>query len=107
VVPERICRTNEIRQLPARSAWRVPHEAAITGQEGLDAHTGSPSRFTAGVDEGLADLVTALNTMPGVMTPGSCQPGPDRAQVTSCTHDRARSRYQYGGAATTRFYSPT
>ena len=60
-------------------------------------HTRSPSRLTAGVDEGVADLVTALNTVPGVMTPGSCQPGPDRARVTSCTHDRARTRYQYGG----------
>jgi len=69
-------------------------------------HTRSPSRLTAGVDEGVADLVTALNTVPGVMTPGSCQPGPDRARVTSCTHDRARSRYQYGGAATTSFHSP-
>jgi len=34
VVSERICRTNGIRHLPARPAWRVPHEAAITGQEG-------------------------------------------------------------------------
>jgi hypothetical protein len=28
---------------------------------------------------GVANLVTALNRVPGVMTPGSCQPGPDRA----------------------------
>jgi hypothetical protein len=65
-----------------------------------------PVQVTAGSDEGVADLVTALNSVPGVVTPGSCQPGPDRARVTSCTHDRARSRYQCGGAATARFHSP-
>jgi hypothetical protein len=39
-----------------------------------------PVQVTAWVDEGVADLVTALNTVPGVMTPGSCEAGPDGAR---------------------------
>jgi len=63
------------------------------------SHNEIPVQVTAGADEGVADLVTALEHVPGVITPSSCEPGPDRARVTSCTHDRARSaaRQHYAG----------
>ena len=53
-------------------------------------HREVPIQVNAWVDEGVAELVTALNAMPGVMTLDSCQERPDgRASVMFCTHDRA------------------
>jgi hypothetical protein len=54
-------------------------------------HREIPVRVTAWVDEGVADLVTALNTIGGVMTLDSCQedPGHGLARVTFCTHEQA------------------
>jgi hypothetical protein len=53
-------------------------------------HREIPVRVTAWVDEGIADLVTALNEVPGVMTLDSCQEDPNGlARVTFCTHDDA------------------
>lgn len=52
------------------------------------AHREVPVKVTAWVDEGIADLVTALNDLPGVETLDSCQEGPDgMARVTFCTHE--------------------
>jgi hypothetical protein len=56
-------------------------------------HREIPVRVTAWVDEGVADLVVALNAVPGVLTLDSCQEGPDgQARVTFCTHDQAMLR---------------
>lgn len=53
-------------------------------------HREVPVQVTAWVDEGVAELVAALNAVPGVMTLDSCQEGSDgRASVIFCTHDRA------------------
>jgi hypothetical protein len=53
-------------------------------------HREVPVQVTAWVDEGVAELVTALNVVPGVLTLDSCQERPDgRASVMFCTHDRA------------------
>jgi hypothetical protein len=53
-------------------------------------HREVPVQVTAWVDEGVAELVTALNAVPGVMTLDSCQERPDgRASVMFCTYDRA------------------
>jgi len=65
---------------------------------------------TAWVDEGVADLVVALNAVPGVETLDSCQedPGDGLASVMFCTHDEAelygtiRSRCRCHGAVTAR-----
>lgn len=57
-------------------------------------HREIPVRVTAWVDEGVAELVKALNAMPGLMTLSSCQEGPDGlARVSFCTHDDAKSLY--------------
>lgn len=44
---------------------------------------------TKWVDEGVADLVTALNAVPGLETLDSCQEDPSHglASVMFCTHD--------------------
>jgi len=56
-------------------------------------HREIPIQVTAWVDEGVADLVVALNAIPGILTLDSCQEGPDgRARVTFCTHERAMLR---------------
>ncbi len=53
-------------------------------------HREIPVQVNAWVDEGVAELVTALNAMPGVMTLDSCQERPDGlSSVMFCTHDRA------------------
>ena len=57
------------------------------------AHREVPVQVTAWVDEGIADLVMALNAVPGVMTLDSCQEDPDGvARVTFCTHENAAIR---------------
>ena len=54
------------------------------------AHREIPVKVTAWVDEGIADLVIALNEVPGVETLDSCQEGPDGlARVTFCAHENA------------------
>ena len=54
------------------------------------SHREVPVQVTAWVDEGVAELVAALNAVPDVMTLDSCQERPDgRASVIFCTHDRA------------------
>lgn len=56
-------------------------------------HREIPIQVTAWVDEGVADLVVALNAVPGVLTLDSCQEEPDgHARVTFCTYDRALLR---------------
>lgn len=56
-------------------------------------HREIPVQVNAWVDEGIAELVTALNLFPGVMTLDSCQEDADgRARVTFCTHDNAAIR---------------
>jgi hypothetical protein len=51
-------------------------------------HREVPVQVTAWVDEGIADLVTALNALPDVVTLSSCQQGPDGlARVSFCTHE--------------------
>jgi hypothetical protein len=58
------------------------------GIERAMSHHEIPVQVTAWVDEGVADLVTALNAVGGVMTLDSCQEEPDGlARVTFCTHD--------------------
>src|SRR5438034_211864 len=53
-------------------------------------HREIPVQVTAWVDEGVAELVTALNTVPGVLTLDSCQEGKNGlASVMFCTHDEA------------------
>jgi hypothetical protein len=53
-------------------------------------HREVPVQVTAWVDEGVAELVTALNVVPGLMTLDSCQERPDgRASVMFCIYDRA------------------
>ena len=50
-------------------------------------HREVPVQVTAWVDEGVAELVTALNAVPGLMTLSSCQEGDDGlARVWFCTH---------------------
>lgn len=57
------------------------------------AHREIPVQVTAWVDEGVAELVLALNAVPGVMTLDSCQEDPDGlARVTFCTHENAEIR---------------
>jgi hypothetical protein len=58
----------------------------------MTRHREIPVQVTAWVDEGVADLVTALNAVPGVETLDSCQedPGHGLASVMFCTHDDAR-----------------
>jgi hypothetical protein len=52
------------------------------------AHHEVAVKVTAWVDEGIAELVTALNALPGVMTLSSCQEGTDGlARVSFCTHE--------------------
>lgn len=55
------------------------------------AHREIPIQVTAWVDEGVADLVVALNAVPGVETLDSCQedPGHGLASVMFCTHHEA------------------
>ena len=49
-------------------------------------HREVPVQVTAWVDEGVAELVTALNAVPGVMTLDSCEERDDgRASVMFCT----------------------
>jgi hypothetical protein len=56
-------------------------------------HREVPVQVTAWVDEGIADLVIALNAMPDVLTLDSCQEDPDGwARVTFCTHENAGLR---------------
>jgi len=56
-------------------------------------HREIPVQVTAWVDEGVAELVTALNAWPGILTLDSCQEDPaGRARVTFCTHDNAAIR---------------
>lgn len=43
-------------------------------------HNEIPVQVTAWVNEGVAELVTALNTVPGVMTLDSCEADPDGAR---------------------------
>lgn len=52
-------------------------------------HREVPVRVNAWVDEGVADLVVALNAIPGVKTLDSCQEDPRHglASVMFCTHD--------------------
>jgi len=53
-------------------------------------HREVPVKVTAWVDEGVSELVAALNSVPGVMTLDSCQERPDgRASVMFCTYGRA------------------
>jgi hypothetical protein len=53
-------------------------------------HREIPVQVTAWVDEGVADLVTALNALGGVMTLDSCQEEPGGlARVTFCTREDA------------------
>jgi hypothetical protein len=54
-------------------------------------HREVPVKVTAWVDEGVADLVLALNEIPGLETLDSCQEDPDHGQasVMFCTHDEA------------------
>jgi hypothetical protein len=40
-------------------------------------HNEIPVHVTTWVDEGVADVVTALNTVPGVRPLDSCEAGPD------------------------------
>jgi hypothetical protein len=56
------------------------------------AHREVPVRVTAWVDEGVADLVVALNAWPEVVTLDSCQADyrTGRARVSFCTYDRAQ-----------------
>ena len=55
------------------------------------AHREILVQVNAWVDEGVADLVTALNAVPGIETLDSCQedPGHGLASVMFCTHDEA------------------
>jgi|SRR6266487_1857576 len=54
-------------------------------------HHEIPVQVTAWVDEGVADLVTALNAVPGAITLDSCQEDHQTglARVWFCTHDEA------------------
>jgi len=54
-------------------------------------HREIPVQVTAWVDEGVAELVIALNAVPGVETLDSCQESPadGLASVMFCTHDEA------------------
>lgn len=54
------------------------------------AHHEVPVQVTAWVDEGVADLVLALNAWPGVITLDSCEADyrTGRARVSFCTYDR-------------------
>ncbi len=53
-------------------------------------HREIPVQVTAWVDEGVAELVTALNAVPGVLTLDSCQEGKNGlSSVMFCTHDEA------------------
>lgn len=54
------------------------------------AHREVPVRVTAWVDEGVAELVSALNAWPGVLTLDSCEADyrTGRARVSFCTHER-------------------
>lgn len=47
----------------------------------LDAHAQVPVKVNAYVDEGVADLVAALATVPGLVTVDSCQGRPDRHEA--------------------------
>jgi len=52
------------------------------------AHYEIPVLVTAWVDEGVADLVAALNDIPGIVTLSSCQGGQDGlARVSFCTRE--------------------
>jgi hypothetical protein len=56
-------------------------------------HREIPVQVTAWVDEGIADLVVALNAVPGVITLDSCQEGPDGlARVSFCSYEQAMLR---------------
>lgn len=54
-------------------------------------HREVPVKVTAWVDEGVADLVLALNEIPGIQTLDSCQEdaGHGLASVMFCTRDEA------------------
>jgi hypothetical protein len=54
-------------------------------------HREVPVQVNAWVDEGVADLVLALNAIPGIQTLDSCQEDPNHGQasVMFCTHDEA------------------
>jgi hypothetical protein len=54
-------------------------------------HREIPVQVTAWIDEGVADLVVALNAWPGVITLDSCEADyrTGRARVSFCTYDRA------------------
>jgi hypothetical protein len=56
------------------------------------AHHEVPVRVTAWVDEGVADLVSALNDWPGIITLDSCESDyrTGRARVSFCTHERGQ-----------------
>ena len=52
------------------------------------SHREVPVKVTAWVDEGIADLVAALDAVAEVVTLSSCQEGQDGlARVSFCTHD--------------------
>lgn len=58
------------------------------GKEAVMTHREIPVQVTAWVDEGVAELVAALNTVPGVLTLDSCQEDKNGlASVMFCTHD--------------------
>jgi hypothetical protein len=70
-----------------------PHDRDPEGQVMPMAHHEVPVKVTAWVDEDVADLVLALNAMPGVLTLDSCQEDPDGlARVTFCTHENTALR---------------
>ena len=52
-------------------------------------HREVPVQVNAWVDEGIADLVIALNAIPGIETLDSCEEDPrhGQASVMFCTHD--------------------
>ncbi len=54
-------------------------------------HREVPVQVNAWVDEGVAELVLALNAIPGIETLDSCQEDPrhGQASVMFCTHDEA------------------
>ena len=58
----------------------------------VQQHREIPVQVNAWVDEGVAELVIALNAIPGVETLDSCQadPGHGLASVMFCTHDEAQ-----------------
>lgn len=55
-------------------------------------HREIPVRVTAWVDEGVADLVLALNVWPGLLTLDSCEADyrTGSARVSFCTHERGQ-----------------